>query len=111
MPKKSPKNQAVLRALKKEMDKNLYLADSEKRYWLTNAAKLPPKMIGYFLYLLKNENRIAEKAIKKAINNKPGLVSEITNKSKTIRAELRKLRNLEEASEADQSLEEYLKQT
>lgn len=95
--------------LKSEVEKNIYLTMENKYFLLENFSVLPEKILKGLLKDLKKQNTTARKYIEKAIDENPGLVTEMKSKSRILKQKLTEIQEEEGKEAIERKLEKQLR--
>lgn len=106
--KKESSKKELVRKLKKEVEKNFFLTVQNREFLMSHAESLPAGIIRKMLESLKEHNKKVQKYIEIAIDNNPRLAIEMKTKAKQLKQKILKLRESEEQTPTEETLEKEL---
>lgn len=94
---------------KREIRRSLALTPEQKKFWEENAETTPEEILKQVYGIVKPHNDEMQKYIEIAIQKDPSLLKNLKDKIREIKKETLKLAEGEQTPDAEQTLEEQLK--
>lgn len=98
----------IITGLNLEIDRNLYLQESEKKAWRQSLDKYPTALLLYFFKLLKTENDKNSLLIKKALKINPEIVNSLKGSLQKTKIQLIAIQESEKDIQEKKDLENNL---
>ena len=93
----------------KALEENLYLKEVNKKFLISHFDTLPKKVLKRLFEEIKSQNETTEKYISLALEKDPSLVQDMQSAVKNMKKKIVGLKESEEKSDLEQTLEEELK--
>lgn len=103
------KAELFVEKFKREIRLSLALTSDQKKFWEQNAATTPKEILKQVYGIVKPHNDEMQKYIEIAVQKDPSLLANLKDKIKKIKKETLKLAEGEQTPDAEQTLEEQLK--